>query len=114
MANVLGDESSGSEGGGDGTGKRVVSESRSQPTKAPLVEESEDESEDGPPPAQPQGPVPLVGSRREEDTEMDAAQGILFLSKCLLVFYLSFMLLLFGCLQDPLTFAFVGDLTKDM
>jgi hypothetical protein len=53
MPNVLGDESSGSEGGGDGTGKRVASESHSRPTKAPLVEESEDESKDGLPLAQP-------------------------------------------------------------
>ncbi|CAD6261054.1 unnamed protein product [Miscanthus lutarioriparius] len=47
MPNVLGDESSGYDGGGDLVGDRVASEGRSRPMKAPLVEESEDESEDG-------------------------------------------------------------------
>jgi len=51
---------------------------------APLIEEFENESEGGWPPAQPQGLAPPIGSRCEEDIEMDAAQGILFLSKCLL------------------------------
>lgn len=50
MPNVLGDESSDSDGGGDLVGERVASEGRSRPMKAPLVEESEDEYKDGPPP----------------------------------------------------------------
>ena len=46
---------------------------------------------------------------------MDAAQGILFLSKCLLVFLLFlYAVALLVVLRDLLTFAFVGDLTKAM
>ena len=46
---------------------------------------------------------------------MDAAQGILFLSKCLLVFLLFlYVVALLVVLRDLLTFAFVGDLTKSM
>ena len=65
-------------------GGEVVPGERSRPTKAPLV----DESKDGPPLAQPQDLVPPIGSRREEDIEMDAVQGILYLSKCFLVLIL--------------------------
>ena len=49
---------------------------------APLIEEFENESEGGWPPAQPQGLAPPIGSRCEEDIEMDAVKGILYLSKC--------------------------------
>lgn len=63
----------------------------SWPTKAPLVEEFEDESKNGPPLAQPYGLVPLVGSHLEEDIEMDVAQGILYLSKCFFVLILLYV-----------------------
>lgn len=46
---------------------------------------------------------------------MDVAQGILFLSKCLLVFLLFlYVVALLVVLRDLLTFAFIGDLTKAM
>lgn len=94
--NVLGDDSSNSGGGGDYVGGEVVLEECSRPAKAPLVDEYEDESEDGPPPAQPQDLVPQISSHREEDIEMDAAKGILYLSKCFSHFF-CFVLLFFAC-----------------
>lgn len=96
IPNVLGDDSSSSEGGGDDVGEEAAPGEHSGPAKAPLVEESEDESGDGPPPAQPQDPMPPIGSRREEDIEMDAMRGILYLSKCFL-FCFCFVLLFFAC-----------------
>lgn len=53
IPNVLYNDSSSSEGGGDDVGEEVALGKRSRPVKAPLVEEFEDESEDGPLPAQP-------------------------------------------------------------
>lgn len=63
--------------------EETASKGHGRSTKTSHLEESEAESEEHPPPAQPQDPTPPVGSPRTEDAEMvDAAQGILYLSKC--------------------------------
>ena len=64
----MGDDSSSSKGGAEELGDEVASGECSHPMKAPLIEEFENKSKDGPPLTQPQGPAPLIGSRHEEDT----------------------------------------------
>lgn len=101
---VLGNDLSGSKGedggGGDASLSRDV-EVRSvdcrRPMKTPLVEESEDESEHGPPSACPLNPTPLIGSHQEEDIEMDPTKGNLFLGKCSLVLVLPCVFVLCFC-----------------
>jgi hypothetical protein len=51
IPNVLGDDSSSSEGGGDDVGEEALPGEHCGLAKASLVEEFEDESGDGPPPA---------------------------------------------------------------
>lgn len=80
IPNVLVDDSSSSEDG-DAVGQEDAPARGSRPTKAPLFEESKDGTEDWPAAAQLRDSEPSVGSRHEEDVEMDAAQGILYLSK---------------------------------
>ena len=69
MPGVLDDESSSSEGedGGGGDASLLsdaeVGSVDRRPAKAPVVEESEDEPEHGPPPAWPLNPMPLIGLR---------------------------------------------------
>ena len=62
----------------------------SRSTKAPLFEEYKDGTKDRPPAAQLRDSEPSVGSRHE-DVEMDAARGILFLSK----YFLSIIIYLY-------------------
>ena len=84
MPSVLGDDSSSSKSEDDDCGDAFplkdteVGSVDRHPTKAPLVEVSEDELEQGSPMAQPSDPTPPVGSHREEDREMDVAQCTLF------------------------------------
>lgn len=88
MPSVLGDDSSSSkgedDGGGDGSlpSKVEVGSLDHRPVKAPVIEESEEEPRRESPPVQPVNPMPSIGSRRLEDTEMDPGESVLFLSKC--------------------------------
>lgn len=98
MPNVLGNESSGSKGGGE----QVALGGRSRRAKAPRVEESEDEFDDGLPLAQPQDPVPPIGSHHEEGIERVATQGIFLVSVLLvLIFLLCFCFLLYSRISLP-------------
>lgn len=90
MPAVLRDDSSSSKGDDAGVGaasasnsKEVVPSRHGPSTKTYHLEEFEAESEEHPPPVQPQDPVPSVEAPQAKDDEMvDAAQGILYLSKC--------------------------------
>lgn len=92
MPDILGDDLSSSKSkdgdGGDASPSKDadVGGTGYRPAKAPLIEESDDELEQESPQARPSNTTLLVGTHREEDREMDAAQCPLFSSKCPLAF----------------------------
>lgn len=82
MPGVLGDESSSSDGedcGGDNVPARNNTEIGSV-DRGPST--AKDEPEHELLPTWPLNPMPLIGSRRDEDIEMDVAKATLFLGEC--------------------------------
>lgn len=80
MLAILSDESSSSKGEDNGCGDASPSKDAEvgsadcHPMRAPLIEESEDESEHEPPLVWSLIPIPSIGSHQGEDIEMDPAK----------------------------------------